>query len=211
MISPSRFRENNIMAYLLVLYYSRYGAVKQMAQHIARGIESTGDLEARIRTVPAVSPTTEATDPAVPESGAPYVTLDDLKNCAGLALGSPTRFGNMAAPLKYFIDQASGLWLSGSLVNKPAAVFSSTSSLHGGQETTLLSMMLPLFHLGFILLGLPYIEPDLTTTTTGGTPYGATHLAGTSSKNPINDEEQRLCFALGKRLSAIAKKLSEPA
>lgn len=194
--------------YILVLYYSRNGAVKQMAQHIARGIESVSGIEARIRTVPPVSPTTEATEPSIPESGAPYATLDDLKNCAGLALGSPTRFGNMAAPLKHFIDTASGLWLSGSLVDKPAAVFSSTSSMHGGQETTLLSMMLPLFHLGFIVLGIPYTESDLHTTQSGGTPYGASHLAGTSSKLPLTEEEQRLCVAMGKRLAEVACKLS---
>lgn len=197
------------MSYILVLYYSRYGAVKKMAQQIARGIESVADIEARIRTVPPVSPTSEAVDPAIPESGAPYATLNDLKDCMGLALGSPTRFGNMAAPMKYFLDQASSLWLSGKLVNKPAAVFSSTSSLHGGQETTLLSMMLPLFHLGFVLLGIPYTEPDLNTTQSGGTPYGATHYAGTSQKNPVTDEEQRLCFALGKRLAELAVKLSK--
>lgn len=195
------------MPYILILYYSRYGSVKQMAQHIARGVESVSGIEAKIRTVPPVSPTTEATEPGIPESGAPYVTLNELKNCAGLALGSPTRFGNMAAPMKYFIDQASSLWLSGSLVNKPAVVFSSTSSLHGGQETTLLSMMLPLFHLGFILLGIPYTEPDLNTTQTGGTPYGATHHAGVSGKNPLTDEEQRLCFALGKRLAEVALRI----
>jgi len=194
------------MSYILVLYYSRYGAVKQMAQHIARGIEASG-IEARIRTVPPVSTTIEAVDPAIPESGAPYATLDDLKNCAGLALGSPTRFGNMAAPMKYFIDQTSSLWLSGSLINKPATVFSSTASLHGGQETTLISMMLPLFHLGFILLGVPYSEADLNTTKSGGTPYGTTHHAGEGGKNPITDEEQRLCFAQGKRLATIAKQL----
>ena len=197
------------MPYILILYYSRYGSVKQMAQHIARGVESVAGIEAKIRTVPSVSPTTEATEATVPESGAPYATLDDLKACAGLALGSPTRFGNMAAPMKYFIDQASGLWLSGDLVNKPAVVFSSTSSLHGGQETTLLSMMLPLFHLGFVLLGIPYTEPDLNTTQSGGTPYGASHHAGTSGKNPITDEEQRLCFAAGKRLAEIALKVSK--
>ena len=191
------------MSSILVLYYSRYGAVKQMAQHIARGIESVASMEAKIRTVPAVSPTTEATEPAVPESGAPYVTLDDLKECAGLALGSPTRFGNMAAPLKHFIDSTSSLWLSGALVNKPATVFSSTASMHGGQETTLLSMMLPLFHLGFILVGVPYTEPDLITTQSGGTPYGTTHLAGAAGKNPVTEEEQRLCFAQGKRLAEI--------
>lgn len=195
-------------SYILVLYYSRSGSVKQMAQHIARGIETATDMEARIRTVPPVSPTSEAVSPTIPESGAPYATLEDLKYCAGLALGSPTRFGNMAAPLKYFIDQTSSLWLSGDLVNKPAIVFSSTSSLHGGQESTLLSMMLPLFHLGFIVLGIPYTEADLTSTQSGGTPYGATHHAGASGKNPIMPEEERLCFALGKRLAEVAKKLS---
>lgn len=196
------------MATILVLYYSRYGAVKQMAQYIARGIESVSGMEARIRTVPPVSPTTEATDPAVPDSGAPYATLDDLKECAGLALGSPTRFGNMAAPMKHFIDTASGLWLAGSLVNKPAAVFSSTASMHGGQESTLLSMMLPLFHLGFMVMGIPYTEPDLNTTLSGGTPYGATHYAGPKGDRHISDEEQRLCIALGKRLAETAAKLS---
>ena len=195
------------MPYVLVLYYSRYGAVKQMAQHVARGVESVDGIEARIRTVPAVSPNTEATEPAVPDSGAPYVTLEDLKDCAGLALGSPTRFGNMAAPMKYFIDTTSGLWLSGNLVNKPASVFSSTASMHGGQETTLLSMMLPLFHLGFVLAGIPYTEPDLNSTRTGGTPYGASHFAGSASKNPISDEEQRLCFVQGKRIAELSLKL----
>jgi NAD(P)H dehydrogenase (quinone) len=197
------------MASILVLYYSRTGSVKQMAQYIARGIESVPNMEARIRTVPPVSPTTEATEPSIPDSGAPYATLDDLKECVGLALGSPTRFGNMAAPMKYFIDQASALWLSGCLVNKPAAVFSATASLHGGQESTLLSMMLPLFHLGFMLLGIPYTEADLNTTMSGGTPYGASHVSGTSGKNPLTDEEQRLCFALGKRLAEIASKLAD--
>jgi NAD(P)H dehydrogenase (quinone) len=195
------------MAYILVLYYSRYGAVKQMAEYVARGIESVSHSEARIRTVPPVSFTTEATDPEVPDSGAPYVTLDDLKNCAGLALGSPTRFGNMAAPLKYFLDQTSSLWLSGALVNKPAAVFTSTSSMHGGQETTLISMMLPLLHHGLIMVGIPYTEPDLTSTLSGGTPYGASHLAGKASKNPVTEEEKRLCFALGKRLAEVALKM----
>jgi len=198
---------NHTMPYILVLYYSRYGAVKQMAQHIARGVESVTGMEARIRTVPAVSPNTEASEPAIPESGAPYATLDDLKNCAGLAMGSPTRFGNMAAPLKYFIDTTSGLWLSGNLVNKPASVFTSTSTMHGGQETTLFSMMLPLIHLGFIMVGVPFTEPDVNKTKTGGTPYGTSHLAGTDSKNPLSEEEQRLCFAQGKRLAELAKKL----
>ncbi len=197
------------MSYILVLYYSRTGAVKQMAQYVARGIESVTGMEARIRTVPPVSTTIEAIDPPVPESGAPYVTIDDLKNCSGLALGSPTRFGNMAAPLKYFIDQCGSLWLSGNLVNKPAVVFTSTSSMHGGQESTLLSMMMPLFHLGFILLGIPYTEPHLNTTLSGGTPYGASHTAGVGGKNPITDEEQQLCIALGKRLAEITSKLQE--
>ena len=197
------------MGNILVLYYSRYGAVKQMAQHVARGVESIPTIEACIRTVPAVSPVTGATEPAIPDTGAPYVTLDDLKNCDGLALGSPTRFGNMAAPMKYFIDTTSSLWLSGSLVNKPASVFSSTSSLHGGQETTLLSMMLPLMHLGFVLVGIPYTEADLNTTRSGGTPYGATHFAGLDGKNPVTEEEQRLCFAMGKRLAEIALKLKK--
>lgn len=196
------------MPYILVLYYSRHGAVKQMAQYVARGIEAISGIEARIRTVPAVSATTEATEPSIPDDGAPYATLDDLKNCAGLVMGSPTRFGNMAAPLKYFIDQASGLWLAGNCINKPASVFSSTASMHGGQETTLLSMMLPLFHLGFVVLGIPYSEPDLTNTTTGGTPYGASHLAGAQNQHAISAEEQRLCIAQGKRIAEIALKLA---
>ncbi len=195
------------MATILVLYYSRYGSVKNMAQTIARGIESQKGVEARIRTVPAVSPNHEATEPPIPESGAPYATLNDLIECDGLALGSPTRFGNMAAPMKYFLDSTSSLWLSGKLVDKPAVVFSSTSSLHGGQETTLLSMMLPLFHLGFVLLGIPYTEPDLNTTLSGGTPYGATHFTGPDGKNPLSEEEKRLCLALGKRLALATLKL----
>jgi len=196
------------MPYILVLYYSRQGSVKQMAQYIARGIESVPSMEAMIRTVPPVSPTIEATEASVPESGAPYVTLEELQNCHGLALGSPTRFGNMAAPVKYFIDQTSGLWLSGKLVNKPAAVFTSTASLHGGQETTLLSMMLPLFHLGFVVLGIPYTESELNTTQSGGTPYGATHVTGVSNNHLLTIEEQHLCIALGKRLAEVAGKLS---
>ncbi len=194
---------------ILVLYYSRHGSVKQLAQHIARGIESVNGAEARLRTVPSVSVNTEATEAAVPETGAPYATLEDLKECAGLALGSPTRFGNMAAAMKYFLDGTSSLWLSGELVNKPAAVFSSSSSMHGGQETTLLSMMLPLFHLGYIVMGIPYTEPDLTNTVSGGTPYGATHVSGISGKNKMTDEEQRLCFAAGKRLAEITLKLQK--
>ncbi|TSA41947.1 MAG: NAD(P)H:quinone oxidoreductase, partial [Betaproteobacteria bacterium] len=169
------------MQEILVLYYSRYGAVKQMAQLIARGIEQVPGVSARIRTVPKVSAVCEAVEADVPDAGAPYVELEDLEACIGLALGSPTRFGNMAAPLKYFLDSTSGLWLKGALAGKPAAVFTSTSSMHGGQETTLISMMLPLLHHGMILLGLPYTEPELISTVSGGTPYGANHVAGAAS------------------------------
>jgi NAD(P)H dehydrogenase (quinone) len=195
------------MSEILVLYYSRYGHVAQMAQKIARGIEEIPDCQARIRTVPEVSQTCEATSPDIPNAGPPYVSFDDLENCAGLALGSPTHFGNMAAPLKYFLDTTSNLWLSGGLAGKPAAVFTSTSSLHGGHESTLLSMMLPLFHHGMLMVGLPSTEPDLLSTQTGGTPYGASHLSGGSNSNLLSDEEQRLCRALGKRLAKISKKL----
>lgn len=199
------------MSDILVLYYSRYGATAQMAQQIARGIESIPNFTARLRTVPAVSPVTEASEDSIPNAGPPYVTLQDLEECAGIILGSPTRFGNMAAPLKYFIDQTSGHWLSGTLIGKPAAVFSSTASLHGGQETTLISMMFPLLHHGAIIVGLPYSENDLVTTTTGGTPYGPTHLAGIKSDFPLSEEEKRLCFALGKRVATVAQKLQATA
>lgn len=195
------------MPYVLVLYYTRYGATAQMAELIVRGIEIAG-IEAKIRTVPPVSPTTEATAKPIPESGPPYVTLDDLKNCAGLALGSPTRFGNMAAPLKYFLDQTSALWLSGDLAGKPAAVFTSTASLHGGQEATLLSMMLPLLHQGMLIVGIPYTQQELLHTTAGGTPYGSSHVAGIENKNALTDAEKQLCKALGKRLGEVALKLS---
>src|SRR6476661_1878406 len=158
---------------ILVLYYSRHGAVKQMAQLVARGIEQVQGATARVRTVPSVSPVSEATAPAIPTEGPPYVELDDLTQCSALALGSPTRFGNMAAPLKYFLDSTSALWLSGALAGKPAAVFTSTSTMHGGQETTLISMILPLMHHGMLIVGVPYTEPDLRTTASGGTPYGA--------------------------------------
>lgn len=191
--------------YVLVLYYSRHGATRDMAKYIARGIEQSG-IEARVRTVPAVSTNCEATEPQIPEQGALYCTEADLAECTGLALGSPTRFGNMAAPLKYFIDGTSSLWLSGALINKPACVFSSTSSLHGGQESTLLTMMLPLLHHGMVLAGLPYSETELLSTTTGGTPYGATHLAGQSSR-ALDDTEINLCIAQGKRLGKLALKL----
>jgi NAD(P)H dehydrogenase (quinone) len=194
------------MLEILVLYYSRHGHVAQMAQKIARGIEEIPECQAKVRTVPPVSQLCEATESDIPNSGPPYVSLQDLETCAGLALGSPTRFGNMAAPLKYFLEQTSGLWLAGSLKDKPAAVFTSSSSLHGGQESTLLSMMLPLLHHGMLILGLPYTESDLLTTTTGGTPYGASHFAGIDNNNQLSDEEQRLCRALGRRLAETAVK-----
>ncbi|BBB15358.1 Trp repressor binding protein [Candidatus Rickettsiella viridis] len=193
------------MPYVLILYYSRYGAVAKMAQQIARGIGEVTGIEARIRTVPEVSTVCETTSPDIPSEGPPYASVEDVSDCSGLILGSPTRFGNMAAPLKHFVDHLSRLWFSGTLVNKPAGFFSSTSSLHGGQETTLISMMLPLLHLGMLVVGVPYTEADLSTTQTGGTPYGPTHMAGKDSKNPLSDEEKRLCKALGKRVATIAK------
>lgn len=192
---------------ILVLYYSRHGATRKLAELIAQGIESVPGCEAVLRTVPAVSAVSEATEPAVPNSGAPYVELADLENCAGLALGSPTRFGNMAAPLKYFIDGSSAQWLSGALAGKPACVFTSTGSLHGGQESTLLSMMLPLLHHGMLMLGLPYSEPALMTTASGGSPYGATHWSGISGDKTISDDTRALAIVLGKRLATTAKKL----
>ena len=199
------------MADVLVLYYSRHGAVAEMARYLARGVEEVAGMQARLRTVPAVSAVCEAVADTIPESGPPYATLDDLRDCAGLALGSPTRFGNMAAPLKYFLDSTSGLWLSGVLCGKAAAVFTSTASLHGGQETTLLSMMLPLLHHGMLLVGLPYAETELLTTRSGGTPYGASHLAGAESDLPLSDEEKRLCRALGRRLAEVARRLAQGA
>lgn len=193
---------------ILVLYYSRFGNLANMAAQIARGIESVPGCSARVRTVPPVSAECEAVAPEVPDSGPPYASSEDLRDCAGLALGSPTRFGNMAAPLKYFLDGTGDLWASGALAGKAAAVFTSTASLHGGQESTLLSMMLPLLHHGMIVLGLPYTEPDLTSTTSGGTPYGATHVAGPESDRPLTDAERRLCAALGKRLAETTLKLA---
>ncbi|MBS7325878.1 MAG: NAD(P)H:quinone oxidoreductase [Thiopseudomonas sp.] len=192
--------------YVLVLYYSHHGATAEMAQLIARGVESQG-LEARIRTVPKVVTEVSTPAPAVPQEGAVYATLDDLKHCAALALGSPTRFGNMAAPMKYFLDGTLNLWLTGELVGKPAGVFTSTASMHGGQETTLLSMMLPLMHHGMLLCGLPYSESALNETRSGGTPYGPSHLAGADSKRPLDEHESRLCVALGERLAQLAKQL----
>ena len=190
--------------YVLVLYYSRTGSTAQLAQYIARGVESNSGIEARLRTVPPVSATCEAVDKAVPDKGAPYATLEDLRHCHGLALGSPTRFGNMAAPLKYFLDGTSSLWLSGDLVDKPACVFSSSASMHGGQESTLISMMLPLMHQGMLILGLPYTQPALNDTQSGGTPYGVTHVSGVAKDQPISNEEMTLAKYLGERLGRIA-------
>lgn len=192
---------------ILVLYYSRNGATRKLAELIAQGVESVSGCEARLRTVPSVSTVTEATEPDIPANGAPYVELRDLDECAGLALGSPTRFGNMAAPLKYFLDGTSPQWLSGALVGKPACVFTSTGSLHGGQETTLLSMMIPLLHHGMLLLGLPYTHPELMTTTSGGTPYGASHWSGGNGTNTISDDTKLLAVALGRRLAETVTRL----
>lgn len=193
--------------YVLVLYYSRHGATQSMAQQIARGVESVAGIKARIRTVPAVSTVCEAVEKSIPEQGAIYCTEDDLRNCAGLALGSPTRFGNMAAAMKYFLDGTTNLWLSGSLINKPAGVFTSTSTLHGGQESTLLSMMLPLLHQGMVIVGVPYSESALSTTQSGGTPYGPTHVAGTQNNLSLTEDEKTLCQALGKRIATLALQL----
>lgn len=195
--------------YVLVLYYSRTGSTAQLAQNIARGVERVAGIEARIRTVPPVSTTCEAVDKPIPDSGAPYASLDDLRFCSGLALGSPTRFGNMAAPLKYFLDGTSSLWLAGDLVNKPACVFSSSASMHGGQETTLLSMMLPLLHQGMLLLGIPYTEALLNTTATGGTPYGVTHVSGVANDKPVSKDEMSLAKSLGERLAHTAMRLMQ--
>ena len=193
---------------ILVLYYSKSGSVKEMASLIARGINSVDGAQAKIRTVPEIFPEIKKQAASIPESGALYATLDDLENCSGLALGSPTRFGNMATPLKYFIETATSLWLKGSLENKPACVFTSSSSLHGGNEATLLSMQIPLFHMGMILLGLPYSLPELATTTSGGTPYGASHVGTHKNIQSISDDEKRLCIAQGVRLGEISLKLS---
>jgi NAD(P)H dehydrogenase (quinone) len=197
------------MSEILVLYYSHRGSVKQLAQLVARGIEQVDGMEARLRTVPKVSTVCEASEPEVPDSGAPYVEARDLDECVGVALGSPTRFGNMAAPLKYFLDGTGAQWHTGSLQGKPAAVFTSTGSLHGGQEATLLSMMLPLLHHGMLIVGLPYSEIDLQTTREGGTPYGASHVAGMAGDAPVSDAEKRLAIALGRRLAQAARKLAQ--
>lgn len=195
------------MAEILVLYYSRHGSVRELARQVARGVEQVPGVTARLRTVPRVSAVTEATEASIPDTGAPYVEPKDLEECAGLAMGSPVRFGNMAAPLKYFIDSTSPQWLAGTLAGKPASVFTSSSSLHGGQETTLTSMMLPLLHHGMVLVGLPYTEPAVSATRTGGGPYGASHFAGNGSTAP-DDDEKVLAQALGRRLATIAMKLS---
>jgi NAD(P)H dehydrogenase (quinone) len=196
------------MKEILVLYYSHAGAVKAMAQLVARGIEQVPGCAARVRTVARVSVAHEAAEPAVPAAGAPYAELKDLEECIAVALGSPTRFGNMAAPMKYFWDGTGELWLKGALAGKPAAVFTSTATLHGGQETTLVSMMLPLLHHGMLIVGLPYTEPDLNATASGGTPYGASHHAGTAADRPVTEHERRLCLALGRRLAEVAVRLA---
>jgi NAD(P)H dehydrogenase (quinone) len=196
------------MADILVLYYSATGSVRRLADAVARGVESVDGMHARVRTVPKVAPVTEKTEPAVPAEGAPYVEARDLAECAGVALGSPTRFGNMAAPLKYFIDGLGPEWARGTLAGKPAAVFTSTATMHGGQEATLLSMMLPLLHHGMVIVGVPYTEPELNSTRSGGTPYGATHVSGTANDRTVNDEESKLAFALGKRLATLAKRIA---
>ena len=189
--------------YVLVLYYSRGGATAAMAQQVARGVELVSGVTARLRTVPPVSTTCEQIEEDIPDHGPLYCELDDLRDCSALVMGSPTRFGNMAAPLKYFLDQSSSLWLSGAMIDKPAAVFTSTSSLHGGQESTLLSMMLPLLHHGMVIAGLPYSETGLMTTASGGTPYGASHWGGNDNSRTLDDTEARLCRALGNRVASL--------
>jgi len=196
------------LAEVLILYYSTHGSVADMARLVARGVEHVPGMRARIRTVPNVSAVSEATVDAIPDSGPPYASPDDLAECAAVALGSPTRFGNMAAPLKHFLDSTSAQWLSGALAGKPAAVFTSSGSMHGGQETTLISMMLPLFHHGMLLVGIPYSEPALMLTTGGGSPYGASHVAGERGERPITAEEKNLCTALGRRLAETAAALA---
>ncbi len=189
---------------ILVLFYSTHGATETMARQVARGVDEVPGAAATLRTVPRVSATVEERDPPVPARGAPYAEVADLRRCGGLVMGSPTRFGNMAAPLKYFLDGTASEWASGALCGKPAGVFTSTSSLHGGQETTLLSMMLPLLHHGMVIAGLPYSEPELLATTSGGTPYGPSHLAGAASDRAVDDREQALCRALGARIARLA-------
>lgn len=195
------------MSDILVLYYSQGGATEEMARVIAHGVEEVPGMQARLRTVPAVSTVCEATADSIPDQGAPYASLDDMKECAGLILGSPTHFGNMAASLKYFLDGSGSLWMSGDMIGKPAGVFTSTASMHGGHETTLLTMMLPLLHHGMILMGLPYSEQALLATRTGGTPYGASRLTSDNENLPLSDDEKSLCRALGRRVAETASKL----
>ena len=197
-----------MMLKILVLYYSQNGSVLNLAREMAKGIDSVAGCEAVLRTVPKVSTVCEQIADSIPDSGAPYVSIEDLRECAGLAMGSPTRFGNMAAAMKYFLDGTSGVWLSGDLIGKPACVFTSSSSMHGGQESTLLTMMLPLLHQGMMVLGVPYSEADVGSTQTGGTPYGASHVSGSDGKNQLSPAEKRIAFAQGKRLAQIAAKLA---
>ena len=196
------------MSDILVLFYSQSGSVLELARHIARGIDSVPGMTARVRTVPKVAAVTHVAAPDIPAEGAPYVTLNDLAECAGLALGSPTRFGNMAAPLKYFLDGTGSEWTRGTLTGKPACVFTSTATMHGGNESTLLSMMLPLLHHGMLIVGIPYGEAALTATVAGGTPYGASHVAGAANDRAVTEAEKQLAFALGKRLAGVAQKLA---
>ncbi len=196
------------MADILILYYSHSGSVRELARHVARGVDSVAGVSARLRTVPKVAAVTSIAEPDIPPQGAPYVTSADLAECIGLAHGSPTRFGNMAAPMKYFLDGTAGEWMRGTLAGKPACVFTSTSTQHGGNESTLLSMMLPLLHHGMLLVGVPFTEPLLTSTADGGTPYGASHVAGGANDQPVSEPEKGIAFALGKRLAAIATKLA---
>ena len=207
MLAPST-SHLHLMTDILIVYYSRNGSVAQLARLIARGVEEVPGMQARLRSVPPVAAVTQAAQPPVPDEGAPYATLDDLRECAGLILGSPTRFGNMAAPLKHFLDSTSAEWASGTLVGKPAAAFTSTATMHGGQETTLVSMMLPLLHHGALLVGIPYTEAALNGTASGGTPYGASHVAGTDGSREITEHERALARALGKRVATIAAKLA---
>jgi len=195
------------MPEILIVYYSRHGSVAQLARHVARGVEEVAQMRARLRSVPPVAPVTTTAQPPVPDEGAPYATLQDLRDCCGLILGSPTRFGNMAAPLKHYLDSTGAEWASGALVGKPAAAFTATSTMHGGQETTLLSMMLPLLHHGALIVGIPYTESALNATTSGGTPYGASHVSGLSHDRPISEDERTLARRLGRRVAEIAAKL----
>jgi NAD(P)H dehydrogenase (quinone) len=201
--------KNDATAEILVLYYSPGGTTAEMANIIARGIEEVDGAQARIRTVANVSPVTEQTEPTIPESGPLYATMDDLTECDGLVLGCPTHFGNMPAAMKHFIDGTSALWMGGKLAGKPAAVFSASTSLHGGQESTLLTMMLPLLHHGMLIVGLPYTETELFETRSGGSPYGATRFTDDLEDTPISDEERKLCLAIGRRIATTTKKLSQ--